>query len=71
MLTGFEIFQGVVDGRLVGVTVVEVGAVGIDEKVVRLLEESAKAGLTKRLLLFLRSGRWSEHDQQSGQGGGH
>ena len=71
MLTGFEKFQGVVDGLLVGVTVVEVGAVGVDEEIVCLLEEGAEAAHRKRLLPFLRSCRWSEHDQHGGEGGGH
>ena len=52
--TGFDIFKDIVDGLLVCVTVMNVGAVGVDEEVVGLLEElGAKAARRKWLLLFL------------------
>ena len=49
----------------------EVFAVGIDEEVVRLLEEGAEAEAVRqqRLFPFLRFCRWVEHNQQSGRGG--
>ena len=42
-MVGFDIFKGIVYGLLVGVTVMKVVAVGVNEKVFGLLERGTKA----------------------------